>query len=721
MRSILRFVLRLLRLVLTVGLAMAVVAATAVVIAPRVAELVSAHVSDHAHVSLDPLSERSYIYDRYGNKLATLVADQNRVQVPLKQISTEMVHTVLAVEDEHFYQHHGVNVKSIGRAFSANISSGGVSQGGSTITQQLIKNSIVGNKQDLSRKLREAFLAVQLEKQMTKDQILGRYLNTVYFGNGAYGVQAAAEVYFTVDASKLNWAQAALLTALIRGPVDYDPFKHKALAKARRAIVFDVLARQKLIPKAALPLLNGVALPLFPNQPKKPDDYFVEEVKQQLLSDTRLGSTPTARYNAVFGGGLRVYTTFDPYLQVAALQARDATLPGGKGDGTFDVPPDPATGKPRYGTATLVGVEPSTGAVRMLVGGPGYARAQQYDFASVDLATQGYGHQPGSSFKTFVLTEAMEEGLSPDDTINGSGPCRIPGYPLDNLPNNFAGEGGSVASLTTQTLRSSNCAYLRLGQVVGLGRIATLANQMGITTHLPDNISSMPIGSVEVHPLDMAAAYSVLANDGIRNPAYYIDRVTDSQGRILFQHQATPIRVVSSESARLVTQVLVKNVESGTGTRARLTNGQDAAGKTGTTNGPTDVWFVGYTPQLAVSVWMGGATGSYPLGLGGSATGGRYPAATWGYLMNNWLARQPVVPFLAPDPRRGGKYLCQPIECSGGGSTRPRRPRPNGTVPGLVTVPSRTPVTAPPVTAPPVTNDGNVTPASTAGRSRRPR
>jgi penicillin-binding protein 1A len=647
---------RAVRLFVVLATSVAVLTASALVVAPRVAKLVGAHVSDHATISLEPLSERSYVYDRFGGLLGTLVNEQNRVQVRLDQISEPMVETVIAIEDEHFYAHNGVNVRSIVRAFSANLEQGGVQQGGSTITQQLVKNSIVGTDQNLSRKMREAVLAVELEKEMSKQEILERYLNTIYFGNGAYGVQAAAELYFSTNAADLDWSQSALLTALIRNPNPYDPFSHPEVANERRALVLDVLVRQKLVSRPAADLLADVPLPIAPNIPKPPNDYFVEQVKQQLLDDERLGATPTARYNAVFGGGLRIYTTFDPYLQYQALQARQDSLelvPGNRGDGTFDLGSDSA-GALVFGTLAMAGVEPSTGAVRMLVGGPGFDR---YQF---DLAVQGL-RQPGSSFKTFVLTEAMEQGYSPNDYIDGHGPCDdIPGYPIDDPPENYGGSRGGTSSLTSQTLRSSNCAYLRMGQVVGMDKVVDLAHRMGVSSPL-DAVPAAAIGTEEVHPLDMAAAYSVLANDGLRNPAYFIDRVTDVKGRILFEHRAAPERIVSPESARLVTEVLIDNVRSGTGTRARLDNGQPAAGKTGTTQGAHDVWFVGYTPQLSVSVWMGASQGQVPLTFGGGdATGGRYPADTWGRLMNSWTEQFPITEFPEPEYRSGGDCLKMP-------------------------------------------------------------
>ncbi|MEJ7584947.1 MAG: transglycosylase domain-containing protein [Acidimicrobiales bacterium] len=651
-----RFLLRVLRLLIVLCLTVGVITASGLALAPQAKGVLSAHVSDHARVSLDPLQERSYIYDRYGLKIATLKYDQNRVQVPLGDISDEMIKSVLAVEDEHFYDHKGVNLRSIGRALSANLEEGGVSQGGSTITQQVVKLAVVGTKQDLSRKLREAFLAVELEKKMTKNEILERYLNSVYFGNGTYGAQAAAELYFDKDAKELDWSEAALLAALIRSPNDYDPIKHRELALRRRILVYRRLVEVGHIDQFEADLRGFTPLPDTLHNPTPPNDYFVEKVKQQLLDDPRLGATPIARRNALFGGGLRIYTTYDPLLQHQAKVARDATMPSSKGDGTFDLPPDPLTGNPRFGTAVVTAVEPSTGAVRVLLAGPGF------DKYKYDIATQGVGRQPGSSFKTFVLTELMEQGYSPTDLVDGTGPCYgIPGYELKDEvgepPENFGGSRGGVASLQSQTLSSSNCAYLRLGIIAGLDKVAARATRMGITTPLRTDESSMSIGTREVHPLDMAAAYSVLANDGVRNPPYYVDRVTDAQGRIILEHQSAPEQVVSEQSARLVTDVLTRNVVSGTGTRARLYNGQDAAGKTGTAQDSADVWFVGYTPQLSVSVWMGSPSGRVPLSFGGGATGGRYPAATWGQFMNAILADQPIVDFVEPLYRSGGTCL----------------------------------------------------------------
>ncbi|HEU5151161.1 MAG TPA: transglycosylase domain-containing protein [Iamia sp.] len=613
------------------------------VAAPKVSEITKAHSFDLPPVTLEPLSERSYVYDRFGNQMATFVSEENREQVRIEDVPRTVIDSVLAAEDSSFYSHQGVNARSIARALTANIESGDVAQGGSTITQQVVKNAIVGGEQDFARKIREAVLAVELEEQYTKDEILERYLNTIYLGSGAYGVQAAAQVYFGKEVSELGWAEGAMLAGIIRCPVSCDPFRGQSQTIARRATVLDSLYATGRITELERDASKFTPLPTEPNLPQQPDDYFLEAVKQQLLDDPRLGDTPTARYRTLYGGGLRVYTTFDQAMYFQAQVARNETLPKHNGDGTFTLASAP-NGARRIGTAAMAGVEPRTGAVRFLVGGPGFER---YQF---DLSLSAK-RSVGSTFKTFVLAEAILQGLSPDDLIDGSGPCKIPGYPEDDLPGNFGGGRGGTGSLTSQTLRSSNCAFLRLNQIVGPERVAELARRMGVTSPLQPQNASMALGTDGISPLDMAAAYSVLANDGVRNPAYLIERVEDVDGDVLFAHEPAPERVLPEQVARTVTDVLRQNVESGTGTNARI-GAQPAAGKTGTTNGPSDVWFVGYTPQLSTSVWIGSTSDNLPLQeVGTSVTGGAIPARTWGAFMREALRGVPVEEFIKPAPR----------------------------------------------------------------------
>lgn len=703
---------RLVRFVLVMAALVGVLTASLALIGPQVVELVGAHRSDHERLSLKSLAERSYIYDSKGNIQGVLIngKNENRVQVSLDQVPETVKGAVLAAEDQSFYEHKGVNIRSIGRAVDANLGSGSASQGGSTITQQVVKNSLVGSEQNLSRKLREAFLAVELEKQMNerycpkpvttschkgKDQILERYLNSVYFGGGAYGVQAASEYYFNKNVGDLTWSEGALLAALIRSPATYDPFKNPALAKKRRAIVLKRLVTTKRLSTREAELYGEVPVPDTPNVPLPPRDYFVEEVKQQLLDDPRfgLGATPAARNRAVFGGGIRVFTTADPDLQKAAIDARNQTLPNNNGDGTFNVT-NPKTGKLTFGTQAIASVEPKTGAVRAIVGGPGFDR---YQF---NLATHLPGRQPGSSMKPYVLATLFENGYVPNDTVS-AGTCVFRESKIKNT-DPVKGNGG-VGTITRQTQRSSNCAFLRLGQVAGIENVIEMAKRLGVRSPL-SSVISLPLGVSDITPVDQASAYATFANDGVRNEPYYIERIEDRTGKVLYQHELNPVQVIDVQTARLVTQVLAANVTGGTGTRAQIDNGQPAAGKTGTTNDSADVWFVGYTPQLATAIWMGAPVARISLvnaDLGG-ATGGRYPASTWGRYYSAILAGKPIEPFTDPETTRRGKSVGKiPNEVGGPSNSVPRR-RPRTTTPGTTTdtVPDPTATTVPTGTTP---------------------
>jgi penicillin-binding protein 1A len=700
---------RLLRFTLIMVLLVGVLTASVALIGPQVVELTSAHRSDHERLSLKPLAERSYIFDSANNLQGVLINgdNENRVAVDLDQVPETVVGSVLAAEDQSFYKHKGINARSIGRAVDANLASGEASQGGSTITQQVVKNSLVGSEQDLSRKIREAFLAVELEKQMNqqycpkpvkstcragKDKILERYLNSVYFGGGAYGVQAASEYYFNKNVKDLNWAEGALLASLIRSPSYYDPFKNPEVATKRRHIVFKRLLATKRLTQDEVDLYEQVPLPETPNVPLPPNDYFVEEVKQQLLDDPSfgLGATPAARNRTVFEGGIRVYTTLNPSMELMAKQARNDTLPNNNGDGTFNVT-NPKDGSLTYGTQAIASVEPATGAVRALVGGPGF---DKYQF---NLATQLPGRQPGSSMKPYVLATLFENGYVPDDTVSGS-TCVFRESKTKNTEP-VKGKGGTN-TIAAQTRASNNCAFERLGQLVGTDKVVDMAKRLGVRSPL-QSVISLPLGTSDITPIDMASAYATFANDGIHNNPYYVERIEDRNGKVLYQHQLTPVRVLDEQAARLVNQVLISNVQSGTGQNAQIDGGQPAAGKTGTTNDSADVWFVGYTPQLATAIWMGAPVGRISLanaGLGG-ATGGRYPATTWGRYYSALMQGQPIVDFAPPEPARRGKSVGKiPNEVGGsGGSSRSNSrgggggqtetPTAPGTVPGGTTGP----------------------------------
>jgi penicillin-binding protein 1A len=654
------------------------VAGGAVALTPAVTSLADAGLSVEEELFLSPLDQRSIVYDRNGGTLATLYGEQNRAPVALADIPEHVRDAIIVVEDENFYSHDGVNLRATIRALFENVSSGGIEQGGSTITMQVVKNSVLSSEQTLERKTREAILAMRLEEEFTKDQILERYLNTVYFGNGAYGVQAAAETYWGVSVGQLDWAQAALLAAIIRNPSGYNPIRFPERAVQRRQLALDRLAETGHITEDQAELYAFVPVPSAVQRvTPPPDDYFIEQVKQLLLDDPRfgIGDTTEERYNAVFSGGLRITTTFDPFMQQAALQARDDVLPGDL-SGQFMFRYD---GQDVQGSAAVVTTEVATGAVRAMVGGPGF---DDYRF---NIATQSE-RQAGSAFKTFVLAAALESGLVPDDSVSGNAPCRIPnpgGVPDPYIASNYGESRGGGGNITSQTSRSSNCAFVRLGQIVGTQRVIDVARRMGITTPL-ESVPALPLGFAGVRPIEMAAAYASLGNDGIYNAPYYVETITDADGNLIYQHQPDSRRAVSRQTARLATEVLAANVQSGTGTRAR-NSFQPTAGKTGTAQRAVDVWFVGYSPQYATAVWMGATSEEIPMRVGSdsSPTGGEWAARIWGQYMNTILEGTQRVEFLEPESTRRGRALTLPGET-------PVRPRP-----------STAPTTAPPTTAPP--------------------
>jgi membrane peptidoglycan carboxypeptidase len=627
---------------------------------------------DPQPIELGPLAQRSYVYAADGQLIASLQDEENRQPVPLAEVPAHVVNAILAVEDAGFWVHDGYDVRGMLRAFRANVDSGGISQGGSTITQQLVKLNLLDDEQTLDRKVQEIVLAQRLEQQMSKEEILDRYLNTVYFGNHAYGIQAAAETYFGVGVQQLDVGQAAMLAGIIRNPIQYNPVRYPERAAQRREVALDRMVDAGWLTEDEAGMWHAApTVPSFHQILPAPNDYFPDEVKDQLLNSPEfgvLGDTETDRYQAVFQGGLRVHTTLDPLAQQQAVAARDSTLP--LENGVVPQPGvNPETGEPNRATAALVSVEPATGAVRTMVGGPGFDNYQY------NLATEN-PRGVGSSMKTYVLATIMEQGYSPDDIINGIAPCNFADrYEEGGVydVNNFADGSGSMGTITAATLQSSNCAFVRLGLIAGPENVAEMAYRLGIPRERADAdgdgdgepvvlpVKSLPLGVARITPLEMASAYATIANDGVYNRPYVIERIEDRDGNVIYQHQQAPEQRIAPETARLVTSMLEQNVQSGTGTRARIT-GQPAAGKTGTNQNSTDAWFVGYTPALSTAVWLGGLGHEYQVRISGGPpiTGGQYPARIWGAFMNAWQSGRGTVGFAPAPGRPGGQTLLVP-------------------------------------------------------------
>ena len=718
-----------LRLALLLALGSLVITAAGLVVAPQLGSLATATKGEADDLVLNDLSERSYVYASDGTLVATLQDEENRAPVEIDDLPQHVIDAVLAVEDADFYTHDGVNARATVRALLSNVESGQIEQGGSTITQQLIKQSLLTSDQDFTRKTKEAFLALRLEKQMSKRQILQRYLNTIYLANHSYGIQAAAETYFGVEATHLDLAQAALLAGMIRDPIDYNPFADADVARERRRIALRRMVEEGMITEDEAAFANEAPLPTSPTQyTPPPDDYFVEEVKRRLLDDPRLGETRSERTAAVFKGGLQVHTTLDLRAQFFAQLARNEVL------APFALEGQPALfragvdqlGVEQIGTVGMASVEPRSGAVRAVVGGPGFGDEFQFN-----MATQGY-RQPGSAMKTFVLLSLLEQGYSPSDQISGRGPCRFDiGLPEIYEVENFGNSRGFTGTITSMTTQSSNCGYVRLGQIAGIDKVVKLATDLGLRTRnvageivpLDPFIFSTPLGTQGVTPLDMAGAYAAIANDGYYHPPYFVQHVLDRDGKLVFEHVDEGRRVFSIETAHLAADILKANVTGGTGTAARV-RGHDIGGKTGTAQNFSNAWFAGFSKHLATSVWMGAISGNVEMRrVGGrSVTGGSYPASIFGKYMTavhqDWFP----APFAAPPRRPGGQFLRvdRSVDLNGGGgssssstrssrsgrSSRSSRSSSSGGRSSATTAPTATsPETteAPEVTSPPAT------------------
>jgi penicillin-binding protein 1A len=591
--------------------------------------------------SLDPARAQAgevdgYIYADNGHTiLAVLRGSEARELVSWDQISPWMKHAIVDVEDKRFYEHRGVDLRGIMRALYADVTHGSTVQGGSTITQQFVKNSLVDDQRSIARKLKEAALAWQLEsgpRHWSKIKILTAYLNTIYLGNGAYGVQTASKAYFGHGASTLNLPEAALLAGIPEDPSRWDPVAHPAAARERRRVVLLTMLQQGHIThkqfvaanKAPLPKPQDVHLPTSQNL-KAP--YFSNYVKQLLVE--KYGSS------TVFGGGLRVRTSIDMGVQRAARAAIAKWLNW--------------TGAP---SAALVAIDPRDGRVLAMVGGSNYRKSQ------FNLAVQGE-RQPGSSFKPFVLATALQEGIAPGSTFV-SKPITIyyagTWWPVHN----YEGEYLGTIDLQQAMIHSDNSVFGQLTKTVGPPNVVSTAHRLGISSPLKPYLS-IGLGAQAVNPLEMARAFSAFANGGFRidgslhgianHPRAILAVGGKSSGSLdcgaphVTCNTARGRRVLTPDTVATENSILQRVVTEGTGTAAQLP-GRPAAGKTGTTENYGDAWFVGYTPQLVAAVWVGYSNKLIPMTTefhGQPVAGGTFPAMIWKTFMQQAL-KQPAVP-----------------------------------------------------------------------------
>ena len=559
-------------------------------------------------------SETSYIYDVNGTLLSSIHDEANRDIVDLNNVSPHLKRAVLAIEDSYFFSHHGINPPSVARAFLANLEEGETVEGGSTVTMQLVKNLFLSPDRTVSRKLAEAVLALRLEQVFSKDQILEMYLNQVYWGHNTYGAETAAKSYFNKPASELSLAEASMMAGLIQAPEGYSPFVNYQLAKQRQAIVLDRMQRlgwatpEEVEAAKAQPILLGQITSFQGSQVPYVTDAVVQELTDRFGQD------------AVLKGGMRVQTTIDLNLQRLAEEVARNGLASVQYQGLY------------ADQIAIVAVDPRTHFVKAMVGGV------DYDQSQYNRAVQAL-RQPGSAFKPFVYYAAFATGkYAPDSTIMDT-PVSYPDGDGYYNPQNYDGSFSGAMPIRQAMASSRNIPAIRLGQEVGINRVIEISRILGIKSPM-EPVTSLPLGAVDLTPLEMAAAFATFANGGWQSETTTIVQVMDSQGNVLLDNTPSPQLVLDPWAVASLNDVMQSVITSGTGTAARLD--RQAAGKTGTTSAERDIWFVGYVPQLSVSVWIG--RDDYgPLGVG--ATGGGYVAPIWRNFMQQALNGVPVESF----------------------------------------------------------------------------
>ena len=576
------------------------------------------------------LSLRSTITDADGRVLARFF-NENRSPVDLRKVSPRLIDAVLAAEDKDFFAHPGYDLSAMARALLVNLREDEIVQGGSTITQQYVKNTYFRRpSRTLERKARELRLSIEVERTLTKREILERYLNTVYLGEGAYGVRAAAETYFGHGVSEMTLRESALVAALIKAPSFYNPYQHARRAKIRRDYVIDrMVAEFDVSPSAADRAKKaGLGLLTRPPQRSAKEPYFVEAVRQEFLKDHRFGPSPDARDRLLHEGGLRIETTLEPGLQKAAERSVAAIL-----------------GRPGDPEAALVAIRPRTGQVVAMVGG------RDWSISQVNLATGtaggGSGRQAGSAFKPLVAATALESGI-PLATTYESAPAVFDLGNGETWPvSNSEGRDYGELTLAEALIDSVNGVYARLALDIGGPQIASQAHLMGIKSRL-GSYPSIALGAAEVSAMDMATAYATIANGGTAIEPTTIRSIAAADGQRYAPDQEIVPGALSPGNAYLLSKTLEQVIERGTGTAADI--GRPAAGKTGTTNDFGDAWFVGYTPQLVTAVWVGYPQARIPMTSvhGMAVYGGTFPAQIWQRFMTAAHADLEVQNFEIP-------------------------------------------------------------------------
>jgi penicillin-binding protein 1A len=560
----------------------------------------------------------SQLFDVNGKLITTIHSVENRIPVSLSKIPKDLQSAFLAAEDIRFYQHSGIDVRAIGRAVLSNIVDRGVSEGGSTITQQLAKNALLTQERTLKRKIQEAVLALQIERQYSKQEIFELYLNQIYFGAGAYGVQAAAQVYFGKNVEDLSLGECALLAGIPKSPNYYSPLNNIKVAKERQMIVLDQMVKYGFIDSAIAGKAAKAEIKLAAksSDPSEVAAYFIDYITQILID--KYGA------DAVYRDGLKIYTTLDIDLQRTAEKVMT------------QLPTNDQINGVKQPQGALVCIDPHTGYIKAMVGGRG---GDQFNRAV--LAER----QPGSAFKPFVYLAALENGMTAASIIDDKKISYAGGWTPLNYDHKFRGP----VPLRTALELSLNGVAVQLAQQVGPDKALHLAQQMGISTlvtqgSVNDRNLAMSLGGLTrgVTPLEIASAYGVLANQGVRMEPTAIVKVVGRNGQVLEEHKPQGKAVINERSAYLLTDMMKGVLQRGTGAGANI--GRPAAGKTGTTSDYHDAWFIGYTPDLVTAVWMGNDNNEDLDGI----TGGTIPATIWREFMSAAVAKIPWRDFPRP-------------------------------------------------------------------------
>lgn len=561
----------------------------------------------------------SQFYDINGNAIYTTLSEERRIPVTINDIPKHVQQAFIAIEDNRFYEHGGIDYRGTARALVSTLSGSEV-QGGSTITQQLAKNAFLTQERSIIRKIKEAFIAKELEHKYTKDEILTMYLNQIYFGQGAYGIESASMYYFGKHVKQLDVAEAATLAAIPKSPNYFNPFENPQESKKRQELVIDQMVKYGLISAedGAAAKAEKLSFNTYHKKSTDPRSYFFDMITQKVIEE--VGA------DALYKGGLKIYTTLDSDMQRAAERAMKH-LPTYYTDGKKITQPQMA----------LVAIDPTTGYVKAMIGGRGDDK-----FNRATLAVR----QPGSAFKPFVYLTAMQNGYTPASVIEDKVEEFSPGWKPQNSDRK---EHGKV-SLRSALIRSLNVPTVKLAQEVGVDKIIANAEKMGISTMVESGAYSdanlaMALGGLSkgVNPLEMAAAYGVLATNGMYCKPIALLKIVDREGKVLYEAKKSEAkRVIDAEAAYLTTNMMQDVFVSGTASGMGI--GRQAAGKTGTTDTYIDAWFVGYTPNLSTAVWVGDDNNKPMNYMYGSGA----PLSIWHDFMVNALASAPAASFVNP-------------------------------------------------------------------------